>query len=67
MTSLTPTHVGILRDIKANKISLDEMSDWMRERLVELVFHSPQLIDVDGPAVFLTDAGKLKLSEHKSP
>lgn len=55
---LNKTHLGILRDIKANKVSLDEMSDWLRDQLCDIIMlDGPMLIDTRGPEVFLTDAG----------
>lgn len=62
--SITPTQIGILKDIAANKIDLDEIGDWLREQLVQIIFHEgPLLIDSNGPAVFLTAAGKKFLAQ----
>jgi len=54
---ISETHMGILLDIAANKISLDDCSEWMRGQLGNLVLHDPMLIDTVGPSVFLTEAG----------
>lgn len=64
---LDPLQIGILRDIEANKISLDECGEWMRDRLCDLVMNpgGPMLIDTQGPSVFLTDAGRAALTATK--
>ena len=59
---LTPTQIGILKDVAANKVDLAEVGEWLRDQLCELVLHDPQLIDVLGPSVFLTEAGQMTLS-----
>jgi|GEM_PF-5674592 len=64
---LTKHQLGLLREIGDNKIALDEtMSDWMREQLADLIFHSPKLIDTVGPSVFLTAAGSSLISGLKN-
>lgn len=59
---LTEKQIGILRDVRDNKISLDEIGDDLRDELAELIFHDPMLIDVMGPSVFLTEAGAKALN-----
>lgn len=59
---VTEKQKGILRDIGSNKISLDEISEWMREELATLVFHDPQLIDVNDSSVYLTEAGRMAIA-----
>ena len=61
---LTRTHIGILRDIERNKISLDDAGSWVRDRLVELGTCEPPLLDLQGPSVILTPAGKAALAAH---
>jgi hypothetical protein len=56
--SLTPLQIGILQEIAANKISLDEVGEWMRDQLADLAMRDPMLIDAVGPSVFLTEAGE---------
>lgn len=57
--AITPTQLGILKDIAANKIDLDEIGNWMRDQLAQIIFRDgPMLIDTQGPAVILTDAGR---------
>lgn len=63
---LTQTQIGILRDIAANKVGLDDCGEWMREQLCELVLHEPMLIDTMGPSVFLTKAGSDALKTAES-
>lgn len=66
---LTSVQIGILRDIANNKVTLEhDMSDWMRNQLVELVMNDggPMLIDTMGPSVFLTEAGAAVLSAHNA-
>jgi len=62
--TLTLIQIGILKDIAANKISLDEeTSDFLRDQIVALaMLDGPALIDVRGSAVFLTDAGQALLA-----
>lgn len=71
MTILTAAHLGILRDIAANKIDLDEAGDWLRDQLVEIVLlDGPRLIDTQGPSVVLTEAGHAALrpaAEQQTP
>jgi hypothetical protein len=62
--TLSDTQIGILRDIAANKVSLDDCGKWMVDQLVELVFHEPMLIDTVGPSVFLTEAGSAVLTRE---
>jgi hypothetical protein len=66
MQTLDQTQLGILRDIAANKIDLDEAGDWMRDKLCEIILlDGPLLIDTQGPSVFLTQAGQRLLSSGK--
>lgn len=62
---LVRTKLGILQDIADNKVDLDHIGEWMREQLIEMILHEPQLIDVDGPSVFLTNAGRASLNIHQ--
>ena len=64
--TLTLIQIGILKDIAANKVSLDEeTSDFLRDQIVDLaMMDDPVLIDVVGPAVVLTDAGRALLAPH---
>jgi hypothetical protein len=57
--TLTLIQIGILKEVAANKISLDEdTSDFLRDQVVQLaMMDDPVLIDVIGPAVVLTEAG----------
>lgn len=55
---LNAIQIGILKDVAANKVDLDEIDDWMRDQLCELILYDPMLIDTQGPSVFLTDAGR---------
>lgn len=57
---LSLIQIGILKDIAANKIALDEdTSDFLLDQLVELAtLDGPALIDVQGPSVILTTAGQ---------
>lgn len=61
---LSLVQIGILKDIAANKIALDEeTSDFLRDQIVELAtMDGPALIDVIGPAVVLTEAGRAILA-----
>lgn len=60
---LSATQIGIMRDIADNKIDLDEISDWMRDQLKDLIFlPGPMLISTQGPSVVLTTAGQIALS-----
>lgn len=69
---LSLIQIGILKDIAANNISLDdETSDFLRDQIVELaMMDNPMLIDVQGPSVILTAAGQALLAParpmHKS-
>lgn len=62
--TLTLVQIGILKEIAANKISLDEeTSDFLRDQIVALAtLEGPALIDVQGPSVFLTKAGQALLA-----
>ncbi len=63
MMPLTRTQIGLLRDIRANRVTLDDATDWLRDRLVELIFHEAgMLIDTQGPSVFLTERGQRELT-----
>jgi hypothetical protein len=64
---LTKEEIGILRDIAANKVSLDDCSEWMRDRLCDLVWIDPQLTDTLGPSIFLTEAGQRALRDAVGP
>lgn len=57
---------GILRDIDADKINISEIGEPLRDKLADLIFHEPQLIDVDGPNVFLTEAGRKEIANATS-
>ncbi len=62
--TLTTTQIGILADIRANRVDLDDCGEWLRNQLVELVLNDggPMLIDTLGPSVFLTEAGAAELA-----
>lgn len=60
--TLTETQIGILRDVAANKVSLDDAGEWLRDQLVDLIMFTPMLIDSMGPSVFLTEAGSKMLA-----
>lgn len=61
---LSLIQIGILKDIAANKIVLgEEISDFLRDQIVDLaMLDQPQLIDVVGPSVVLTEAGRAILA-----
>lgn len=61
---LSLIQIAILKEIAANKISLDaETSDFLRDQIVELaMLDDPALIDVIGPSVILTAAGRALLA-----
>lgn len=50
--------IGILRDVEAGKINLDECGEWMRDRLCDLILRDPMLITVGRDQPVLTDAGR---------
>lgn len=61
---LSATQIGILKDVAANKVSLDDAGQWLRDQLVEIVMlDGPPLIDTLGSAVFLTEDGTRALKE----
>lgn len=61
--ALTPTQIGILKDIQANRITLDDAGEWLRDQLAEIVsLDGPMLIDTQGPSVFLTSEGDAALA-----
>ena len=63
---LDRTQLGILRDVAANKIDLDEAGEWLKDKLVEIIMlDGPILIDVQGPSVILTEAGRTALTPHR--
>lgn len=43
---------------KVGTLDLREISEPMRQRLIDLAMDEPALVDVDADQVFLTDAGK---------
>ncbi len=61
---LSLVQIGILKDIAANKISLDEdTGDFLRDQIVEIAtMDGPALIDVIDPSVVLTEAGRALLA-----
>jgi hypothetical protein len=62
--TLTLIQIGILKEIAAGKISLDEdTSDFLRDQIITLgTLDGPRLIDLQGPSVFLTAAGQALLA-----
>lgn len=44
------------------EVSLDEISEPMRQRIIDLAMMEPPLVDLDGPRVFLTGCGYIKLN-----
>lgn len=61
---LSLVQIGILKDIAAHKIWLDEhISDFLRDQIIELAtMDGPALIDTVGPNVILTAAGHALLA-----
>lgn len=68
---LTETQVGILRDVKANKVDLDGCHEWLRQELIQILADTDVgiLIDTEGPAVILTREGHdfLKIYDALAP
>lgn len=60
---MTQTQIGILKDIQANRVTLDDAGEWLRDQLAEIAsLDGPMLIDTQGPSVFLTSAGEAALN-----
>lgn len=61
---LSLVHIGILKDIFANKITLGEdTGGFLQYQIVELILmDGPALIEVDGSSVVLTAAGRALLA-----
>lgn len=63
---LDRTQLGILSEVAANKVDLDEAGEWLKDKLVEIIMlDGPMLINVQGPSVFLTEAGRAALTTAK--
>jgi hypothetical protein len=55
------------RDTKRHRdVDLREISEPMRQRIIDLAMMEPPLIEVDGPRVFLTGHGYIKYREFSA-
>jgi hypothetical protein len=67
MATLTPIQHAALMHVacrpidritgRMQSVDLDDISEPMRQRLIDLAMMEPPLVDVDGPLVYATDAG----------
>ena len=63
---LTMWHRTVLRAAAEHPIVLNEISEPMREKLIDLAMMEPPLVDTDGPRVFATPAGRALLEDGDS-
>lgn len=58
------THGAALRLLgNVREVDLRQVSDVMRQRLIDLAMQEPPLVDIDADRIFLTEAGKSALAE----